>query len=147
MSHWRAVGNGLLLLPLLIGSALGQERCLPSAAVSESGSPEERAFSTVADALAEAENLGIFAALVERADLMRLFRGAYPITLFAPTDAAFDDLDEGEIERVCGDPESLERFIRFHVLEDDIIVTPDGRLTGNGALNPVGRVLYWPDGD
>jgi hypothetical protein len=37
--------------------------------------------------------------------------------------------------------------VRYHILENHIILVSGGRMTGNGALNPIERVLFWPEGD
>jgi hypothetical protein len=63
------------------------------------------------------------------------------------TDEAFEPYRDGRLEVLRADSGSVERFVRFHILENDIIIVPGGTMTGNGALNPIDRVLSWPESD
>lgn len=99
---------------------------------------------TVAGQLLAHAELGTFADLVEGAGLIEIFRRPGPMTLFAPTDEAFEPYRDGRLEELRSQPQALERFIRYHILENDIILVPGGTLSGNGSLNPIGRVLFWP---
>lgn len=55
--------------------------------------------------------------LIEKAGLTETVDGAESITLFAPTDAAFDKLSEATMCCLCNNPEQLRKVLLTHVLD------------------------------
>jgi transforming growth factor-beta-induced protein len=55
-------------------------------------------------------------AAIESADLAALLEGQATLTLFIPTDSAFDTLPAGVWERITADPVRLREIIRYHIL-------------------------------
>jgi uncharacterized surface protein with fasciclin (FAS1) repeats len=43
-----------------------------------------------------------------------------PFTLFAPTDAAFDALPEGQLDQLMQDPESLQALLAYHIVPGEV---------------------------
>ncbi len=50
------------------------------------------------------------------ADLEDALRGAGPFTVFAPTDDAFADLPEGDLDDLLDDPDELAEILKYHVV-------------------------------
>jgi uncharacterized surface protein with fasciclin (FAS1) repeats len=118
--------------------------------------------------VAVAKRAGGFSTLltaVETAGLTALLEGEGPITLFAPTDAAFKDLPEGTLESLLADKEKLIAVLKYHlvagrVTSTDVLtsrtlktaadqdiptanpsVTRTGVRAGNGVIHVVDKVL------
>ncbi len=73
--------------------------------------------ATLWDGLVADENFTILVSLLEQAGLAEALQGSGPLTLFAPTNDAFEDFEEDELQRISGDPLSLEALLTTHVLE------------------------------
>jgi len=76
--------------------------------------------STIVDILLARNDT--FATLVEALNattLLELFAGEGPFTIFAPSDEAFDALPDGLLEELLEDPDALEDFLRYHVIEEN----------------------------
>lgn len=56
------------------------------------------------------------ASLVVDAGLVGALKGEGPLTVFAPTDAAFDALPEGTVTAVRSDPDLLATVLTYHVV-------------------------------
>lgn len=72
----------------------------------------------VVDVAAEAGSFETLIAAAKAADLVPALRGDGPITVFAPTDAAFDKLPDGTVESLL-EPENKDRLqaiLKFHVV-------------------------------
>jgi transforming growth factor-beta-induced protein len=54
---------------------------------------------------------------IQEAGLEETLRGEGPFTIFAPTDEAFDELPEGTLEELLGDPEALANVLTYHVVD------------------------------
>jgi len=71
------------------------------------------------------------------ADLVDALKSEGPLTVFAPTDDAFNALPEGTVEALLQDTEALTAILTYHVLVGEItsaqIVTLDSAATLNGA--------------
>jgi transforming growth factor-beta-induced protein len=89
---------------------------------------------------------------VQAAGLTSTLQGAGPFTVFAPTDAAFDDLPAGTLDALLADTGALTEVLLYHVvpgrilasdLEDgQIVTTAEGRpfrvtLSGGARVNGV----------
>ncbi|MFW5742250.1 MAG: fasciclin domain-containing protein [Spirochaetota bacterium] len=61
-------------------------------------------------------DLSAFLDAVEAADLSGVLRGAGPITVFAPTDRAFDLLPEGVLDALLADRDALREILRYHIV-------------------------------
>lgn len=54
--------------------------------------------------------------LVTQADLVSTLKGEGPFTVFAPLDAAFEDLPQATLDAVLADPELLATVLTYHVV-------------------------------
>lgn len=98
-------------------------------------------FETVADIVATNPQLSLLSVLIQEADLADLVAGENMITLFAPTDAAFDALPADAVAKLRAEPELLQRVLSHHAVvgllaRSDLV---DGPLTtlGGGTLDIV----------
>lgn len=93
--------------------------------------------------LTVAKRTGQFTTLleaVEAAGLAGLIEGDGPFTLFAPTDAAFQDLPEGALEELMTDKAKLVALLEYHVVPGRVpaseILTTESLETATGQLLP-----------
>lgn len=83
------------------------------------GTDEETAAEdgdTIVELLAGREDLSTLRAAIEAAGLEETLATADSVTVFAPTDDAFDALPEGVLDALVQDPDALEQVLRYHVL-------------------------------
>jgi uncharacterized surface protein with fasciclin (FAS1) repeats len=74
---------------------------------------------------------------VTAADLVDTLKGDGPLTVFAPTDAAFDALPEGTLEALLADIPTLTNILRYHVYNGSVLAADAIALDGMdvGMLN------------
>jgi uncharacterized surface protein with fasciclin (FAS1) repeats len=76
-------------------------------------------------------------AAAEAADLVEALKSEGPLTVFAPTDDAFNALPEGTVEALLGDIDALTAILTYHVVPRAItaeeVVTLSSAETLNGA--------------
>ena len=53
---------------------------------------------------------------VQAAGLVETLKGPGPFTVFAPTDAAFNELPAGTLDRLLANPDQLRAVLTFHVI-------------------------------
>jgi uncharacterized surface protein with fasciclin (FAS1) repeats len=130
--------SAILLVPVL---ALGVVACstaaspTPPAEVTAAPAPsaeattpaEATAAPTEAamakDIVATATEAGSFKTLLTaatEAGLVETLQGEGPLTVFAPTDAAFEALPAGTLESLLADPEALKQVLLYHVVSGAI---------------------------
>jgi uncharacterized surface protein with fasciclin (FAS1) repeats len=68
------------------------------------------------ETFAATPRLKAFSSAIGTAGLSELLRGDGPLTIFAPTDRAFDRMPDGERAALLGDTVRLGEFIRHHVV-------------------------------
>jgi transforming growth factor-beta-induced protein len=106
----------------------------------------------IVETAVEAGTFQTLVTAVQAADLASTLQGPGPFTVFAPTDAAFDDLPAGALEALLADTQALTEVLLYHVvpgrilasdLEDgQIVTTAEGRpfrvtLSGGARVNGV----------
>ena len=67
-------------------------------------------------ATASAEGLNTLVEAIKVAKLQSALMGKEPLTIFAPTDKAFAKIDEGVLDSLLADPESLAQLLLYHVV-------------------------------
>ncbi len=86
--------------------------------------PDEPATEPPAGTIVEvAQAAGDFETLLAAADaagLVGALSGEGPLTVFAPTDAAFDALPEGALDALLADTDELAAVLSYHVVADAI---------------------------
>jgi len=75
----------------------------------------------IVDTAVAAGNFETLVAAVQAAGLVDTLKGDGPFTVFAPTDAAFDDLPEGTVEALLEDTEQLTNILTYHVVPGEVM--------------------------
>lgn len=78
-------------------------------------SMEEAEQLDLVDTAIAAGSFDIFIEAIQTAGLEETLRGDGPFTIFAPNDAAFEALPEGELKRLLNNPEELASILTYHV--------------------------------
>lgn len=97
------------------------------AAPATSATPAEAAAPAAAptgDLVATAQAAGTFTTLLKAADLAKLtpvLKSQGPITVFAPTDAAFAALPAGELDRLMASPAQMQKLLLAHVVNTKVL--------------------------
>jgi transforming growth factor-beta-induced protein len=89
-------------------------RVQPTPTSALAGSTEDM---TIIQAMAADGRFSIFLSLLETAGMTSLLNGEGPFTVFAPSDAAFAELQPGAVEQLRTDPE-LSDFLARHIVRE-----------------------------
>jgi uncharacterized surface protein with fasciclin (FAS1) repeats len=92
----------------------------------------------VLDIVETAESAGAFNTLltaVDAAGLTETLKGEGPFTVFAPSDAAFDNLSELELGNILADSDLLTRVLTYHVVAGDVRAADVVNLTSATTVN------------
>ncbi|XP_064413868.1 periostin isoform X3 [Latimeria chalumnae] len=92
--------------------------------------PAEKSMITI---LRDDERFSTFLTLIEAAGLLELFEVDGDWTLFAPTNEAFKDLSEEDMDTLTGDPNALRAILLYHL--------NNGVLIGGGIEPHVTNIL------
>lgn len=99
----------------------------------------------IVETAAGAPQFSTLVSLVERAGLVNALSGNKQLTVFAPTDAAFDKVPKKTLNALLGDKALLRKVLLYHVVAGKIpakqVVERDGAKTLNGA-----RVTFETEG-
>ncbi|MEL7121531.1 MAG: fasciclin domain-containing protein [Bacteroidota bacterium] len=75
-------------------------------------------FDNMADVISKSSQLTTLEVALTEAGLLETFQGEGPLTLFAPTDAAFEAVDSATLAALLADPSgSLTRLLTYHVVD------------------------------
>lgn len=85
------------------------------------------------------ERFQVFVELLAEADLLKMLAADGPVTVFAPTDAAFESLEPGALDGLRGDRAVLRRVLLNHVVSArrvyaDAGSKPTGQTTVSGSV-------------
>lgn len=83
----------------------------------------------------EAGNFTTLLAALEAADLVDALKGEGPLTVFAPTDEAFNALPPGTVEALLQDIDALTAILTYHVVPGAITSAQVVNLTNAPTLN------------
>ncbi len=77
---------------------------------------------TIADVAASSDEFSTLAQAVEAADLTEALSASGPITLFAPTNAAFEALPEGTLNELLlpENQDLLRQVLTYHVVQEEV---------------------------
>jgi uncharacterized surface protein with fasciclin (FAS1) repeats len=75
----------------------------------------------IVDTAVAAGNFETLVAAVQAAGLVDTLKGEGPFTVFAPTDAAFDELPEGTVDALLEDTEQLTNILTYHVVPGEVM--------------------------
>ena len=79
--------------------------------------------TTVVDIIVGSENHNTLEAAVVAAGLVDALSGEGPFTVFAPTDEAFENLEDGTLDAVLADIDLLTSILTHHVAEGSVLST------------------------
>jgi uncharacterized surface protein with fasciclin (FAS1) repeats len=102
------------------------------------GSRDAISDQNAATAITEIESLSTFAAAVAQSDTVTSkLEGVRPITVFAPVDSAFEQLDPATLDAVMADPAQLDELLQQHVAAgvntSDLLGSTEGLQTQAGS--------------
>ena len=122
----------VLCSALLLSGCAGRNDEVDEASIPAAVS-EQRAGTTIADLAQATAGLMIFVTAVEAAGLTEMLQNEGPLTVFAPTDAAFEALPGDLLEKLLL-PENarlLARILSYHVVPQKLLAADigTGRLT------------------
>ncbi len=112
------------------GSPMEDDDADPDDVPSDPGDPDGSApdadddAGAVGNIVEVARGAGSFDTLLaaaEAADLVDALSGDGPLTVFAPTDAAFEALPEGTVDALLDDPEELAAVLSYHVVGERVV--------------------------
>ncbi|NDB22242.1 MAG: fasciclin domain-containing protein [Proteobacteria bacterium] len=76
---------------------------------------------TIVDTAAAAGSFGTLLAAAQAAGLVDALSGSGPITVFAPTDSAFEKLGNDTIAALLEDKEKLASILTYHVVKGSVL--------------------------
>jgi uncharacterized surface protein with fasciclin (FAS1) repeats len=86
------------------------------------GTTDKRPVSmTIVDTAAAAGSFGTLLAAAQAAGLVDALSGSGPITVFAPTDSAFEKLGNDTIAALLEDKEKLASILTYHVVKGSVL--------------------------
>ena len=74
-------------------------------------------MATIGEMLKTTGTFGALVQVLEAAGLIETLNGAGPFTVFAPSEAAFDELSKEVFAEIAKDKERLGNILKYHVLE------------------------------
>lgn len=96
--------------------------CALAAAAALSGCASvQNAPVTVASAVAQNADLATFYKLAEQAGLNDVLSGASPVTVFAPTNEAFQSVPAATLDKLAKDPAQLKALLSYHMIPGNVL--------------------------
>lgn len=91
----------------------------------------------IVDTAAQTGQFNTLLAAAEAAGMVRALRGPGPLTVFAPTDEAFDKLPEGTVDSLLNpaNRDQLQAILSFHVVPAQLLAADVVRSSGAKTLN------------
>ncbi|MEU8678284.1 fasciclin domain-containing protein [Streptomyces sp. NPDC048560] len=141
INHFRGValtGAGALLAPLALFAVAPAANAGPAAEpfgpacaslpASGEGSAAGMADDPVATAASNNPELSTLVTAVKKAGLVDTLNNAENITVFAPTNAAFEKIPKADLDKILNDKEQLTDLLTYHVVDEKVTVDelPDG---------------------
>lgn len=93
-------------------------------------SPVRAADGDVVDVAAGNKDFSTLVAAVKAAGLVDALKAKGPITVFAPTNAAFEKLGKDKVAAVLKDKELLTKILKAHVVEGKVLAADVVKLDG-----------------
>jgi uncharacterized surface protein with fasciclin (FAS1) repeats len=85
----------------------------------EEKQPGVRPMANLVDTLTQTGKFSILAKAIQAAGLIEMLQSPGPITLLAPTDDAFGQLQDGMMNEMLQDQSALQRVLMYHILQAD----------------------------
>ncbi|MFD7066583.1 fasciclin domain-containing protein [Streptomyces sp. NPDC059913] len=87
------------------------------------GSAAEAAKKKTGDAIADNKDLSKLHDALKKSGLDKKLNDATHVTVFAPTNAAFDKLSKTELDSLMKNPDQLKKALEYHVVDKNITRT------------------------
>lgn len=81
---------------------------------------QDRVQTTVAEFIRINEGFETFNAALERAGLVELLEGDGPYTIFVPTNDAFEELPEADLQALLANPATLRQLLAYHIVPERV---------------------------
>lgn len=78
---------------------------------------------TTAAAVAQSAELSTFYKLAQQAGLNDVLNGSAPLTVFAPTNEAFQALPAATLDKLAKDPEQLKALLGYHIVTGNVLAS------------------------
>ncbi len=111
MKIWKRLFSRLLMIALAVFAI--------SAANAESSK------RSVGEVVADDVRLATLWKAIQTAGLEDAFKGDQPLTLFAPDNAAFEQLGRGTFDDLVKDKEKLTKVLKYHIIPGEKLVLSD----------------------
>jgi uncharacterized surface protein with fasciclin (FAS1) repeats len=105
---------GLASVAAALAAAVAASTLLSGPAAAASGK------QTIVATAADAGQFGTLLSLAKRAGLVGALSGSGPLTVFAPTDAAFRAVPKATLTRLANDKTALRRVLLYHVVKGNV---------------------------
>ena len=109
--------SGTFRLPLVLLVA----SLIASAASVAGNHGEQKMQKDIVETAVSAGNFNTLVAAVEAAGLVDTLKGEGPFTVFAPTDEAFAQLPQEDLQALLADKEALTKVLTYHVLPKKVL--------------------------
>jgi uncharacterized surface protein with fasciclin (FAS1) repeats len=104
----------------------------PAPTMSESAAPD------IVDTAVAAGGFTTLATALEEAGLVDTLKGDGPFTVFAPTDEAFAELPDGELDSLLKDKEALTGVLTYHVVPGEVMASQVAGMDGQEVTTAQG---------
>jgi len=120
---------------LLIAGALAL--AMPAAVFAGKGNYGEKSTKNIVQVAKGAGTFNTLVAAVDAAGLTGALsgQGQGPLTVFAPTDAAFAALGDATIQALLADPAKLAAILKYHVVAGEVTAAQVVNLSSASTLN------------
>ena len=105
---------GLVAIAAALAAAVASSTLLSGPAAAASGK------QTIVATAADAGQFGTLLSLAKKAGLVGALSGSGPLTVFAPTDAAFKAVPKATLTKLANDKAALRRVLLYHVLKGNV---------------------------
>jgi uncharacterized surface protein with fasciclin (FAS1) repeats len=102
--------------------------------VSDEGQAQEAEMNIVETAIS-AGSFNTLVAAVKAADLVETLSGEGPFTVFAPTDEAFAQIPEDQLNALLADKEALTAVLTYHVVAGKVMAEDVVKLSSAETVN------------
>lgn len=121
-----------MFLNVLTPVAMAAAMLIPT---SEVETPAENPTQNIVEIAASAGSFNTLVAAVQAAGLVETLSGEGPFTVFAPTDEAFAQIPQADLEALLADKEALTAVLTYHVVPGKVMASDVVKLTSATTAN------------
>jgi uncharacterized surface protein with fasciclin (FAS1) repeats len=111
------------------------------------GSIEGMADDPAATAASNNPELSTLVAAITAAGLTDTLNGEGPFTIFAPANAAFEEIPAADLEAILADTEQLTSILGYHVIEGEALTAADLAAAGTAATVQGSELTFSAEAD